>query len=319
MSGRGNRAAAVGAAALASLVLVASPARADAELALAAWADAALAHAAWAAAPPDDAHLRVESAVGLENFFAAYGYDLDEVKAGGAVPRLFVETLPGDLSRLSRTSRRKALFIRIALPLALAVNEAILLDRRRIEALRDARAAGQTPGPRDARWLAATFARYGVTPGDHAELLRRVDIVPPSLAIAQSVEESGWGTSRFAREANALFGQRIYRDGGNGVVPRRRAPGERFRIRRFARLMETVRGYAMNLNAHWAYGGFRAARAELRRRGRPIRGLALVHTLRLYSERREVYVRYLERLIRTNDLTALDGARLAGPAPGARG
>ena len=257
-------------------------------------------------------HVRTTAA--LAEIFARYGYRLDGIMAAGKVPRLFVASVPPDMGTLAKPAALKGLFIRLTLPLVLAVNEAILRDRDRIVRLRAKLVGHGTLAIAEERWMGEIFADYGAPMFDFAELLRRVDIVPPSLAIAQSAEESGWGTSRFAREGNALYGQRIYK-GTNGLVPRERSEGDRYSVRRFARLFDAVRAYAANLNTHSAYAQFRASRAELRRQGRQPDGLALVDTLQFYSERRAAYVATLRRIIHIDRLTRIDGARLRGSIP----
>ena len=136
-----------------------------------------------------------------------------------------------------------------------------------------------------------------------------MDILPPSMVLAQSAEESGWGTSRFAREGNALFGQRIWA-GTNGMKPRLRPRGERFLVRSFNNLLDGVWAYAFNLNTHPAYADFRAARSSLRLNGGGIEGLKLIGKLGNYSERGEGYIRSIENIIRVNQFEEFDGAKL---------
>ena len=250
----------------------------------------------------------------LEALFARIGYRLDRVRERGIVPRLLVREMPRDLSELHDVQRRKAVFIRVALPLILETNEAILRDRARIERLRAARAGDGRLPAREVRWLWETFAAYGVEPFDFEKLLRRVDIVPPSIAVAQAAEETGWGTSRFVRQGNALFGERIYR-GTNGMVPRRIAPGHRFRVRRFGQLLAAVSAYAANLNTHFAYAEFRAARAAMRTAGSGFDAALLAGRLGLYSERRQAHIATVRAIIRTNSLIELDDLRLAPGLP----
>ena len=262
---------------------------------------------------PGSIPVRADTASALADVFDRHDYRIARVRHYGTVPRLFLDRLPQDLDKIGSVAARKALYKRSVLPLVLAVNETIMANRARIERLRDRLAERQGLTLEERRWIAGMFDRHGVSLFDFAELLRRVDVVVPSLAIAQSAEESGWGTSRFAREANALFGQRIYKD-GLGLVPRRREPGKRFRVRAFYRLLDAVQAYANNLNSHPAYAGFRAARAELRRRNRVFDGLVLAPQLRRYSERRDAYVATIKRIIRIDRLTDFDGARLGEAA-----
>lgn len=250
----------------------------------------------------------------LEALFADIGYHLDRVREQGVVPRLLVREMPRDLSKLRNIERRKAVFIRIALPLILETNEAIMRDRTRIERLRAARDRDGMLPVRDVRWLWETFATYGVKPFQFEELLRRADIIPPSLAVAQAAEETGWGTSRFVRHGNALFGERIYR-GTAGMVPRRIPEGDSFRVRRFGRLLAAVGAYAGNLNTHPAYTVFRSRRGAMREAGRGFDAPALAGGLQAYSERRQAYIETLRAIMRTNALTEFDHVRLDAGQP----
>ena len=245
----------------------------------------------------------------LEALFARLGYRLDRVREHGVVPRVLVSRMPHGLSDLRRTERRKAVFIRIALPLILTTNEAILRDRKRVERLRSAYARrGSLPAGAE-RWLWHVFAAYRVEPFDFGELLSRVDIVPPSLAVAQAAEETGWGTSRFVRRGNALFGERSYKS-STGMVPQRIPPGDNFRIRRFGQLLAAVDSYVSNLNTHPAYAAFRARRSEMRAAEGRFNATALAGDLEAYSVRRQAYVETVRAIIRTNALAELDRLKL---------
>ena len=145
-------------------------------------------------------------------------------------------------------------------------------------------------------------------------MLRRVDIIPPSLAVAQAAEETGWGTSRFVRHGNALFGERIYR-GTDGMVPHRIPKGPSFRVRRFGHLLAAVGAYASNLNTHPAYAGFRAERGTMRAARNRFDAPVLAGSLEAYSERREAYIETLRAIIRTNALTEFDRLRLESGRP----
>ena len=251
----------------------------------------------------------VGSASKLTALFERIGYRMDRVLARGEVPRLFMSALPQDLTAIRQPDQRKLVFIKAALPLILHVNELILHDRARLTVLRDRHARKLAMSPADDAWLNELADRYGLDKPDFDALLKRVDIVPPSLALAQSAEESGWGTSRFAREGNALFGQRTWRD-KPGLVPLERAPGEKYRVRAFGHLIDGVKSYAHNLNSHPAYRDFRQLRAEFRTQGRKIDGARLVDTLHSYSERGADYIKTIRTIMRVNRLTMLDAVRL---------
>jgi Bax protein len=246
----------------------------------------------------------------VTDVFGRIGYHLDTVRMHGEVPRVFFASLPEDLTSIRVPAKRKAIFIQTTLPLILHVNELILHDRARIKELRASKAAGAPLSAADRSWLEAKAEEYGLEEVDFARLLRRVDVIPPSLALAQSAEESGWGTSRFAQQGNALFGQRVWSSHKKGIVPHGRPEGERFRVRAFDHLIDGVKSYARNLNMHGAYREFRNARAAQRRAGAGVDGYDLAETLHRYSERGADYVAALRTIIRVNGLTFFDDVRL---------
>jgi Bax protein len=205
---------------------------------------------------------------------------------------------PADPSRAA-IEERKAQFIR-----------AIIEDRERIVRLRLREELGLRLDEKDRAWLGELHELYGMAASDYAELLRRHDVVPPSLALAQSIEESGWGTSRFAVQGNALFG-RITETEGAGMVPANRDPDQTFEIRVFDAVEQSVADYVRNLNRHHAYRDFRREREAMRRRGGSLDSYTLAATLTRYSARREKYVQTIRSIIRSNDLTAYDNVRLA--------
>jgi Bax protein len=259
--------------------------------------------------------VRVNSAEGLSNVFEQAGYRLDGVRRHGEVPRLFLVRLPLDLREIRAPSHRKNVFIKMTLPLILLVNERIMRDRMRIHILRTLIESRVEIPQDDVAWLARTSERYGLARLDFDALLRRVDVIPPSLALAQGAEETGWGTSRFAHEGNALFGQRMF-GGKGGLVPRRRDKGKTFKVRAFEELVEGVRAYAHNLNTFGAYEEFRRARETRREAGQPLIGTELARALENYSERRESYIDTIRLIIRSNALHLFDKARLDAPSPG---
>ncbi len=261
---------------------------------------------------------RLKTTGALSKKFKTLGYDLDRVRAGNAaVPRLFLASLPGDIRNIRETRVRKSLFFKSVLPLVLQANEEILRERRRLWSIHFQQSLDRKLGPADRLWLMVMAERYNVKRGDLDALLKRVDIIPPSLALAQAAEESGWGTSRFVREGNAVFGQWTFSDSGN-LVPARRDDGKLHRIRVFSSLLDSVRAYARNLNTHGAYRGFRRQRHDLRLKGAPLDGLLLVNNLKSYSQRGEKYVETIRTLIETNNLHRLDDARLRDAKSGPR-
>ncbi|MFC3230008.1 glucosaminidase domain-containing protein [Marinibaculum pumilum] len=257
-----------------------------------------------------------------EDLLAAFGdadYDLRRIRAGeSGVPRIFVGALPEDLRSIRHPERRKRTFIKTVLPLVLRANQEVLADRRRLQGLVGRLEAGTPLNGEQQGWLSTLADRYGGSADDPAELLRRVDIVPVSLALAQAAEESGWGTSRFARQGNAVFGQWTW-DTEAGIVPRDRPRGRSHLVRKFPALQQSVSAYIDNLNSNPAYASFRKARAGQRSKGaadaaaeaHALDGYALAGHMSAYSERGAAYVRTLRTIIGHNDLQAFDSARLS--------
>jgi len=252
----------------------------------------------------------VSSSADLHTKFTQVGFDLSEIRDGAAVPRLTLVSLPRDLPNLRSVQARKNLFIRVMLPLVLQANEQVRKDRARLLNLNVRR---DNLGQADQVWLAALADKYGVEATDRrklfSELKLRVDVVPPSLALAQAAEESGWGTSRFALEGNAVFGQWTYKK-GQGIVPSERKEGARHEIKAFKGLRSSIAAYVHNLNTHWAYVEFRSGRSQARKGGDAPSGGHLIETLHKYSQRGADYIRTIKTIMRVNGFSVFDRARL---------
>lgn len=245
--------------------------------------------------------------------FARWTYDLASArKRERAVPRFYIRALPDDLASLEPLAARKALFLLAVRPQMLCVNERILRHRAALLELSERQHTGGTFNIAATKWLAKMGELYGVDAPikNIKEMLRRVDIVPPSLALAQTAAETGWGTSRFAVEGQALFGQWTFSERVHGMIPGERTGTSTHRVRSFSRLIESVWGYTVNLNSHKAYAGSRECRAAIRAAGQTPRGDDLAAELVAYSQQGPAYVALLRRLITENDLGALDTARL---------
>ena len=252
------------------------------------------------------------SVAALDELFQRVDYRLEGVRLGEmAVPRVLVNKVPADLAAIESASERKRLFIQLALPIILHVNEKILADRERLVALGEEVArSGRISAADDRQWFDDLARRYGLETPDMDALLRRVDIIPPSLALAQGAEESGWGTSRFVREGNAIFGQRTYVK-GSGLVPERRDSDKTHEVKAFEGLVESVASYMTNLNTHAAYDEFRTVRARQRAARGYMDAHTLVAALDRYSERGDAYISTIRSIIETNGLRAYDRARLS--------
>jgi len=196
------------------------------------------------------------------------------------------------------------LFIKIVLPLILAENEKIIEDRKKLFKILGKNF--NTVGERV--WLKRRFKEYKIEDKDLAKLKMRMDIIPVSIALAQAANESGWGTSRFALEGNALFGQWTWSK--KGILPKEQDPDQTHKIMQFQILKASVRAYKNNLNTHNAYKEFREVRARLRQDEKQITGLDLTKYLKNYAAIGEKYVAILEDIIKNNSLTDFDKANL---------
>ena len=262
----------------------------------------------------------------VEPLMERFNYTPESWAAGvREVPRIYLTNIPprwrDRVSDEVSVLVKKRLFFRTLAPLILRANELILADRDRISTLAAEVKAGKPLDPKDSDWLAEIAVRYRVTDGQQAlsgpdelanvvkELLVRVDMIPLSLVLAQGAEESGWGTSRFAAEGNAIFGQWTW--GGEGITPKgqREELGD-YRIASFETPLQSVMSYLRNLDSHPAYEELRAKRAELRNGGKRISGYELAKTLTRYSERGQEYVESLHAIMRVNQLDAADDAVL---------
>ncbi len=262
-----------------------------------------------ALAKPDTVRI-LASVANVKDAFSNAGYELDAVRRGQiAVPRVRLASLPYDLPQMQQAQDRKAVFLRYMLPYVLEANHRVRQQRARILSLRPKIEKAQRLGEEESVWLAALYEEYRVEPGDFAALSLRIDTVPVSLALAQAAVESGWGTSRFAQEGNAAFGQWTSQDYA-GLVPRNRDENRTHKVRSFDSLKASAESYLRNLNTHRAYRAFRKMRKTYRNDGKPIDSVAIAGTLLSYSEKGAGYVKLLRHIIEKNDLRTLDGAQL---------
>ena len=241
--------------------------------------------------------------------FKKEGFDPEAALKEGTIriPQVFLAELPDDLRSVKDNDRRKAVFVSIVLPHVLRANDRLREDRARLERLQRANEAEKTLRRRDRRWLVKMARVYRTKPLAFDELLRRVDVVPPRLAIAQAVQESGWGTSRFARVGNALFGQ--HAPVGAGTMRARNDSA--VAMKAFDTIHLSVLGYMRNLNSHRAYAAFRETRSKMRRSGGPMDAMILAEALGRYSEEGGLYVTRLKSVMQLPEVAAAKRARLA--------
>ena len=238
------------------------------------------------------------------NLFAELGYDLQGVRAGQKVKPIYLTKLPKDLKTLGDTKTKRELFIKIVLPLILDANKQITEDRKKLFKILGKNF--NTVGERV--WLNRRFKQYKIEDHDLAKLKMRMDTIPVSMALAQAANESGWGTSRFALEGNALFGQWTWSK--KGLSPKNKDPNQSHKILQFQILKASVTAYKNNLNTHNAYKEFREVRAQLRQEGKQIIGLDLTKYIKNYAAIGVKYVAIIEDIIVRNSLTDFDNANL---------
>ncbi|MFQ5328437.1 MAG: glucosaminidase domain-containing protein [Thermodesulfobacteriota bacterium] len=246
----------------------------------------------------------------LEAQFTRYNYDWPP-SATAVVPLLEIAAFPGDLND-QVVKVKKSLFFRAMLPLILAENHRIEMKHRWLEA----QFAGGDILPGTTEWGAihqvASYYRVKGNINDagvRRELLSRVDSLPVAMVLAQAAQESGWGTSRFAREGNSLFGEWTFRKGA-GITPSERLEGKSHTVRAFPTLRASVRSYMRNINVSRAYRELRVMRAEMRRTDAPFNAYTLASGLKRYSERGEMYVRDIRTIIKGNGLDSLGEIRM---------
>ena len=239
----------------------------------------------------------------LNEIFKAADYDLDIVRNTKKVKPIYISVLPSEIDQIENSKDRKEIFIKIILPLILEENKKIISNRNKLF-----RILGKVNNTNsEKKWLNKKLKEYNIKNIDLSELKIRMDIIPVSLAIAQAAKETGWGTSRFAKEGNALFGQWTYSE--NGLEPLESVEGEH-KVARFNVLQASVRAYKLNLNTHKVYKDFRKARAELREKDEEINSLKLAKFLNKYAETGKQYTETLEKIIKQNSLKDFDQAKL---------
>ena len=244
------------------------------------------------------------SAETASNLFDELNYDLKGVRAGQKVKPIYLTKLPKDIKTLGDTKKKRELFIKIILPLILSENSKITEDRKKLFKILGKNF--NTVGERV--WLKRRFKEYKIDDRDLSKLKMRMDIIPVSIALAQAANESGWGTSRFALEGNALFGQWTWSK--KGISPKNKDPDQSHKILQFQVLKASVKAYKNNLNTHNAYKEFREVRAQLRQENKQIIGLDLIKYLKAYAAIGEKYVLIIEDIIENNSLTDFDKADL---------
>ena len=248
-----------------------------------------------------DLNLKTETVL---NLFKDVDYDLNTVRYEKKVKPIYFTQFPKDLDEIQSVKLKKETFIKIVLPLVVAENEKILEDRFKLKKV----TSRKFTTDKEKQWLRQKFLEYKVKKGSVDELKTKMDIIPASIALAQAAKESGWGTSRFALEGNAIFGQWTWN--GKGIAPLNRDKSKKHKILKFPILRASVKAYKNNLNTHRSYSKFREKRKELREKNNKISGLELTETLDNYAETGSSYTKILEKIITQNRLADFEPVRL---------
>ena len=244
------------------------------------------------------------SASTLNQLFIDENYNLKDIRKNKLVKPIAIDLLPSEIKSIENTRKKKELFIQIVLPLILEENKKIKLERKTLFSILNKNSNSEA----EKNWLKSKFKQYGVVNRDLPTLKIRMDEIPVSLAIAQAAKETGWGTSRFAQEGNALFGQWTYT--GEGIKPAKSDKNENHKVMKFKILKASVRAYQRNLNTHKSYREFRKVRAIQRDVLGDLNSLELVNYLDKYAETGNEYIKILKKIIEQNKLTDFDDAKI---------
>jgi len=257
--------------------------------------------------------IQASSVVELEQIFSQMNYQ-GPLKAHSKIPLLILESLPSDISSIRDIKRKKSLFIRALLPIILIENRR-LRELRQLSRLAIHHTLTYQEDPLN-QWLNSIGQGFSLKTNawqkDPKQLFQHLDELPTSLVLAQAIIESGWGTSRFAREGNSLFGQWTYKK-GDGLTPKQRDSGKVHQVKAFPSLQASVRSYLRNINRHRAYQGLRNRRAKLRAANQPLTAHELANGLSKYSQRGTAYINELLQIIKSTALHHIDSAVLAEP------
>ena len=240
----------------------------------------------------------------IKQLFKDTKYSLKNVRKSKIVKPVNLELLPNEMKMIESTKERKKLFIQIVLPLILEENNQIKLDRKKLFAILNRSNNSNS----EKKWLNMKFKQYGVKNKDLLTLKIRMDEIPVSLAIAQAAKETGWGTSRFALEGNALFGQWTF--SGNGLKPLDADSDKSHKVMKFQVLQASVRAYFRNLNTHSSYRDFRKIRASARDNNEKLDSLILADFLDAYAATGLEYTKILKKIINQNALQDFDDVKL---------
>ena len=239
--------------------------------------------------------------------FKKYNFSVDRFLKDESANLIIFSSLPDDFMEIQPVNERKKLFINTLLPIIYAENLKILEDRKKILDW-----WSESQGENFSRdfwpaWLFELSEKYDAVDSNLGNLLIKVDVIPISMALSQAAIESGWGTSRYLREGNAVYGQYTF-EKNKGIEPAKRDSSQKFFIRKFENLSESTKSYFKNINTHLAYEGLREERKKLRMNGEVLSGLKLADFLTSYSERKQEYVKDVKKIIESNNFMKFDNS-----------
>ena len=237
------------------------------------------------------------------NLFEDLEYDLDRVRNKKKVKPIYFTRLPKDLDTIKSVKEKKETFLQILLPLVVAENAKIKEDREYLLKI-----LKENESVENRKWLNKKYKAYKVKNKNIDDLIEKIDIIPTSIALAQAAKESGWGTSRFALEGNAIYGQWTWN--GDGIEPLEKTKDQNHKILKFPLLRASVKAYITNLNTHRGYKSFRTKRSELRKQNKKLAGIELIHELDNYAQTGKEYTKILEKIIKQNDLDELESVTI---------
>ena len=250
--------------------------------------------------PENDYTLNTQTVL---NLFKDLEYDLDDVRNEKIVKPIYFTRLPKDLHEMKSVTRKKETFLKILLPLVVAENARIKKDKKYLLKI-----LKENQNKKNTNWINKKYKEYKISNKNINELMERMDVIPASIALAQGAKESGWGTSRFALEGNAIFGQWTWN--GVGIEPLEKVDGQKHKILKFPILRASVKAYITNLNTHSGYKNFRKKRLELRENNKNLSGLDLIHELSNYAQTGKEYTKILEKIIKQNNLDEFEAVTI---------
>lgn len=252
--------------------------------------------------------IKPTSHIQIQQLFDQFDYRWSTLDQG--VPDITVQNFPADMGTMRDVKQKKKLFFLSLLPMILTENAKVSLQREKLNHLFTQYDTTQQLSPHDHQWLKTIIKEYRfkhdplVNESRREQLLSRVDTIPAALVLAQAANESAYGTSRFAQQANNIFGEWTFIP-GTGIVPKGRPAGETYEVKKFTTLSKSIRSYINNLNTHSAYSDLRLTRETMRRNRQPLQAVALAEGLLNYSTRRDAYVAEIKTMIHYNQLSQL--------------